>query len=540
MPERLPSLRRVTPSTRVIAVFLAGALFGALSMVKIVPASSMVEIENFGTALGSPDGGGSTDGSTATDGSTDTGGAEVTDGTAGTTDTSGTGGTGTTSGNGSTSGTGGTAGTATTGQTAPPGVECAPGRNGGATDQGVTENSINMATTIVASGIGKAFLGEVRFAMDAVKNRVNREGGICGRLLDITYVDDGWDASDGAQFLRNFLEQGDIFAVPVGPSSEGLNIVIERGDFDKAQVPVVGTDGLIVKQYEKPDGSAQPWVWPVSAATVSSARIMAVDAFERAKANGETLTAEDFSIVFDFDYKFGEEGAEAFNQEVNRLTGGDVPGYSPGTSSCTPGTQFCAVDSGASSYAGEVDNFQPGKFVALFLEPDTGQKFMTDKNATAASDTSTVPYGFGAAQPLFTAQFAKNCGAQCDQMMVWTGFKPFQEEYRSDPAVQAYVNDLHTTNSTADENNQFSLGAYIGMELLVEGLRAVGPDLKRVKLKAVLDQMQLSTGLTLTDPMVFSPSNRYVATNMQAWVIQYGGVFGGWKSGQVVTDPDFR
>lgn len=536
-------------ATRTAITFLAGIALGAIMMVEIVPASSKVEISNLGVApeAGSQapqpgDNGGGLGDASEVPGQEGQTGAQpgprqgTTTGTSGTTTGTATTGTATTT-DGSSGSTGGT--------DSPAGVECAPGENGGATDQGVTGDQIRLATTVVESGIGSAFLGEVRYAMEAVKNRVNRAGGICGRALDITYVDDGWDAVKGAQYLRNFLKESrpdkQIFAIPVGPSSEGLNIVIEHGDVDTAQMPVVGTDGLIVKQYEKSDGSAQPWVWPIAAATVSSARIMAADAYERMKQDGiAEPTADLFSIVFDFNYKFGEEGAEAFNQEVRRLTGADIPGYAKGSTSCSSGTQFCGVSAGQPEYGQELGRFQPGKFVALFLEPDTAIKWMTHATSMAASDKQAVPYGWGAAQPLFTENFAVQCQGNCNEMMIWTGFKPFQEQYRSDPDVQAFVNDLRATNRDADPNNQFSLGAYIGMELLVQALEEVGPSVTRMRLKEVLDGIRLGTGLTLTDPLVFSPDNRYVSTKMQAWVIQYRAQFSGWRAEQVVQDPRFK
>src|SRR5439155_866370 len=180
------------------------------------------------------------------------------------------------------------------------GLQCAPGQNGGSTDQGVSSTGIQMATTVVDSGIGASFLRDVRFAMEAVRNHVNQSGGVCGRRLNIQYVDDGWDAQRGAQYLRNFIHQG-IFAVPVCPSSEGCSVVIDSGDFDQARIPVIGTDGLRIDQYAKGNGQVEPWVWPIATSTVSSALIMADWAYKQ--------VASKFSVVFDKNYRFGAEAA---------------------------------------------------------------------------------------------------------------------------------------------------------------------------------------------------------------------------------------
>jgi ABC-type branched-subunit amino acid transport system substrate-binding protein len=387
----------------------------------------------------------------------------------------------------------------------------------------VTATEIKMATTVVESGIGAAFLGDVRFAMEAVRSKINRAGGICGRQLAIEYRDDGWNAQTGAQYLRNFIQSG-IFAIPVGPSSEGLRIVIDSGDIDRGQVPVIGTDGMLINQYQTSSGGAQPWVWPVAAATVSSARVMVDEAYKRGARN--------FSIVFDKNYRFGVEAAEAFNAEVKKLTGNDVSGYN---SQYNCQDSFCGIVAGQSSYSGEVATFQEGDFVGLFLEPQTARVWMSDPNTLAAND-SRVKYGYGAGQPLFTRGFAVNCQSKCDQMAVWTGFKPPLEGYKDDPAVRTYVEDLKRTKPDADEYNAFAEGGYIGMLLLAEALKKVGPDLTRERLQAALNSTCIETGLTIQEKVCYNSSTRFANTTMQSFVIQYKGTFGGWRSGPIVKD----
>lgn len=493
-----------------IAIFVTGTLVGAISIVQVVPNSQLSSAQ------------GATEGTTlAPDGSTAVTGSDV---ATGETATNGKGGGGSSSG-GTSVAAGGT-GTSSGSAALPPaqaGLECAAGKNGGATDKGITDSEIKMATTVVESGIGAAFLGDVRFAMEAVRNRINRDGGICGRQLSIEYRDDGWDAQRGAQYLRNFIQSG-IFGIPVGPSSEGLRIVIESGDIDRNQVPVIGTDGMLISQYQTTDGKAQPWVWPIAAATVSSARAMVQEAYKRGARN--------FSIVFDKNYRFGVEAAEAFNDEVKRLTGKDVTGYN---SQYNCQDSFCGIVAGQSSYSGDVATFKEGDFVGLFLEPATARVWMSDPNTYAASD-SRIKYGYGAGQPLFTRGFAVNCQSKCDQMMVWTGFKPPIEGYANDPSVRAYVEDLKRTKPDADEYNAFAEGGYIGMLLLEDALKRVGPDLTRARLQAALNSTCIATGLTIQAKVCYNPSTRFANTTMQSFVIQYKGTFGGWRSGPIIKD----
>ncbi len=407
-----------------------------------------------------------------------------------------------------------------------PGLACEAGKNGGATDRGVTATSITLGTTVAQSGPGKDFLAEMRIGMEAVAKEVNAAGGICGRTLEISYVDDGWDRARGAQYLRNYVQKP-VFAIPVGASSEGLAVVIDSGDLERGGPPVVGTDGLSINQYVRHDKSAQPWVWPIATATVSSARIMADDAYKRG--------ARKLAIVFDNNYKFGREAATAFNAEVRRLTGSDVVGFNA-QNTCVK--SYCGITANQNSYSAqvaEVYNSGPD-FVALFMEPGTAQTWMGDANTPSAS-IGIVHYGYGAAQPLFTKQFEANCRSKCDQMVVWTGFKPNVEAYADDPAVRAYARALTGVERNADVANQFTEGAYIGMRLLVDALRAVGPDLTRERLRAVLDGMTLKSGLTIQPGLTFTPSTRYANVTMQAFTMQYKGSSGGWRAGVIARDP---
>lgn len=542
-------------ASRLLAIFVAGLLVGAVSIGYIAPTNLgsdgstgtvaapgadgvLIPLPNdAGTAAGAADPGagggpgvdvGPGGGSGATGG-----GSGTTGGGSGTTGTGGNSGDGGNTGGGS-GGNGGSGGEGGDGSDGGGGggstrLSCDRGGNGGATDRGVTQDSITLRTTVVESGVGSAFLADVKWGMEAVVRKVNSQGGICGRLLDTGYRDDGWKASDGRRYLNSFIEQG-AFAIPVGPSSEGLNAAIEAGDFDRTRTPVVGTDGLVIAQYEcTPEqtgcqaGVAQQWVWPVAAATVANARIIAKDAFD----NG----AEDFSIVFDRNFRFGREAARAFNAEVKRLTGSNIPGFNE---QLTCQDAFCGIEAGSTSYSGQVNEWRDhrGDFTALFMEPQTAQVWMGDNNTPPASQ-----HDYGASQTLFTRRFAENCGNACNQMQVWTGFKPFLQQYQNDPAVRQYVNDVKAINNQADHDNQFVEGGYIGMKLLVEALEAVGPNLTRDRLKATLDKTRLSTGLTLADPLTYSPDNRYVATSMQRWTINHPGTFSGWQDGPVVKDP---
>jgi ABC-type branched-subunit amino acid transport system substrate-binding protein len=404
------------------------------------------------------------------------------------------------------------------------GLACAAGRNGGATDVGVTATTIKLGATVVDSGIGASFLRDARFGMLAVRNAVNRRGGICGRKLELVLKDDEWRFDRGGDFIRNLVEQDKVFALAVVPSSEGLKNVSDAGYLKRKGVPVVGSDGMLIHQY------TDPWIWPVAASTISTMHIMAKQAYDAG--------ARRFGIVYEHTYHFGLEGAYAFNQVVRRLTGHDVEGYSNPLSSPKCSKRFCGIAAGQASYGGEIQTFNSSclaeprcDFVALLLEPATALTWMTGGALTPGENLR-----MGGPQPLFSRSFAEECGTRCNNLALWTGFDPPVGGNRGRPAIAEYMRLVRGVSSSADINSTFVQGAYVGMRLLVAALERAGPDLSRGRLGAALDSMKLETGLSA--PLRWARGDHFANTRMQAWSIQYKDRFSGWRDLRTsVEDP---
>ena len=399
-----------------------------------------------------------------------------------------------------------TADASSEGPTAKAGLKCEAGKNGGKTATGVTGSRIRLATTAVLDGPAKSLLQPSVTGMKAVVDKVNREGGVCGRILELNVVNDSFDANRGQNILKNFVAEG-YFALPVVPSAEGLGSAIKAGDIRKAGIPVVGSDGLREEQY------TDPWVWPVAAATVTSMRVMA-------KYGAEAKGAKTFAIVWDSQYKFGKEGHDAFKQQVE-AAGGKLVVDQP----LNP--QQTSYASEADQYNTEVRDKCGGKcdMVAMLLLPDTAKAWMARRPALGK-------YTAGA-QTLFTDRFAQDCvqaaAELCDSFAVWTGYNPPIGEAAAQPDVAQYVNDVRALDPRIDVNNQFLEGSYLGMSVFVEALRKVGPDLTRKRLAAVLDAMDFHTGLTST--LSWRPGNHYANIRAQSYAMSVSqGSFNGWRN----------
>lgn len=396
-------------------------------------------------------------------------------------------------------------------------LECNRQNNGGETDTGVSATKIRLASTAVQDGHAKSLLEDSPVAMKAVVDKVNKAGGICGRLLELKVDNDGFDAAKGLSYIRSYIDEG-YFALPVVPSAEGLGSAILNGEIAKAKIPVIGTDGMRKEQYD------EPYVWPVASATVTTMRVMA-------KYGYTNRNARTFGIVYDSKYRFGIEGKDAFIQQVKAM-GGAVRSVVP-------------LDPDLPNYSSQLQRFndpsecgeQGCDMVAFLLLPDTASKFLKGWTGRARLYTA-------GAQTLFSDRFANDCtqfyGNRCENFAVWTGYNPPIGPLASLPGVAEYVNDVTAVKSSVDVTNQFVEGAYLGMSVFVEALRRVGPNLTRERLKTVMDSMTHNTDLAST--LTWKPGQHAANARSQSFAMSVsGGTFRGWRNEGTgfLLDPAF-
>jgi ABC-type branched-subunit amino acid transport system substrate-binding protein len=402
--------------------------------------------------------------------------------------------------------------------------DCAHGRNAGATDTGVTGSEIKIASTVVTTGIGSGFLGEAVQGMRAAINKVNQAGGICGRHVSLSTVNDGWEGPAGATAISNYINSGNVFALVGEPDSEGLQAATIAGTIDRASIPVVGTDGMLRSQYN------DPWIWPVAASTVTNMHVVA----QYAKQHG----AHKVAIVYDNVYKFGQEGAGAFKAEVQRLAGSTL-GMG---STCEQG--FCGIDPGSSDYSTEVTSFNKfctsssstGKcdIVVMLLEPQPMTKWMQNEQNCSCSWYGTLMGG----EPLFDDNLANTCAQDCAGMVVWTGYKPDIQPFDSEPAVYTYAQSLKATCPSCDPHNEFTEGAYLGTQLFIAACQKVGASLTRAALQKTLNTETFDLGLS--QPLHYGSALPHLANiQMAAFSDNATGSFNGWgymRTG-FISDP---
>jgi hypothetical protein len=104
---------------------------------------------------------------------------------------------------------------------------------------------------------------------------------------------------------------------------------------------------------------------------------------------------------------------------------------------------------------------------------------------------------------------------------------PPVEPFSSRPGVARYTSDLRRTNARSDASNSFVEGGYIGMELMIEALRRVGPLVTRDRLATALDTMRLDT--ELARPLQWKAGDHFANRCMMGFSIQSRPSFAGWR-----------
>ncbi|MGH8992626.1 MAG: ABC transporter substrate-binding protein [Acidimicrobiia bacterium] len=136
--------------------------------------------------------------------------------------------------------------------------------NGGATDVGVTADSIKFGSI---SGnntpLGNLISQPVTTAVFATMRAVNDAGGIFGRKMIIADCDDSGDVTRFRSCYRKLVDESKIFSF-ITSVTWGTGEV--HGDLERDKIPWLGSWGFYTSEWK------DPWMFPVHLSTVTEAR----------------------------------------------------------------------------------------------------------------------------------------------------------------------------------------------------------------------------------------------------------------------------
>jgi ABC-type branched-subunit amino acid transport system substrate-binding protein len=147
---------------------------------------------------------------------------------------------------------------------APAGGAPAVANNGGATDVGVTANSIKFGSI---SGnntpLGNLISQPVTTAVFATMRAVNDAGGVFGRKMIIGDCDDSGDVTRFRSCYRKLIDEAKVFSF-ITSVTWGTGEV--HGDLARDKIPWIGSWGFYTSEWK------DPWMFPVHLSTVTEAR----------------------------------------------------------------------------------------------------------------------------------------------------------------------------------------------------------------------------------------------------------------------------
>ncbi len=107
-------------------------------------------------------------------------------------------------------------------------------------DPGVTDNSVKIGMSSPFSGPNGAYGLDMKDAIHAYFDQINKTGGVNGRKLELVALDDGYETDRTVANTKELINEKQVFALLAfygsSPTTEAMNTV-----FGPAKVPLVGT-----------------------------------------------------------------------------------------------------------------------------------------------------------------------------------------------------------------------------------------------------------------------------------------------------------
>lgn len=106
-------------------------------------------------------------------------------------------------------------------------------------ETGVTDTTISLGMSAPLTGPASAHGQELRNVINAYFEQVNKNGGVHGRKLQLTVVDDGYDPEKAVANTRTLIETNKVFALLGYYGSTAMTEAMNKV-FGPAKVPMIG------------------------------------------------------------------------------------------------------------------------------------------------------------------------------------------------------------------------------------------------------------------------------------------------------------
>lgn len=320
---------------------------------------------------------------------------------------------------------------------------------------GVTDTEIHLGATTPLTGPGASY-SELTIAAEAYFESVNNQGGVNGRKIKYTYLDDGYDPSKTVPLTQRLVDQEDVFALFGSVGSVTQAAVYQR--LQEQDVPNV-LIGSGADMFIDPVQSNISILLPSYTGEQSLIADVVKDKFADAKVG-----------VFSQNDDVGQEATEQYREELGSQVA-DVQSFE-----VTDASVDAQVTSLKNAGADVVIFSGSPKILALALRSAQAQAYDAQFLSNGTSFDSTV---------------LDNAGEAAEGLMFLSQFKSPTDE---DDASVKLANDVVRKYAPSLQPSATTVRGVAAAQIMVAALEAAGEDLTRDTLREALDSISLDEG----------------------------------------------
>ncbi len=356
-------------------------------------------------------------------------------------------------------------------------------------ETGVTETTITLGMSSPFTGPNGIYGTEMREAIAAYFEQVNKTGGINGRRIELVAVDDGYETERTLANTKSLIQDKQVFALlgyyGSSPTTEAMN-----NAFGPAKVPLVGTISGAGSLRQAP--SANP-----NNRYMFNVRASYADETEAIISQIAALGLKKIAVFYQND-GFGKSGLEGVTAALKKH---DLAPVAVGTverNSLEVGKAVEAIGKANPQAVVMVTLYKPtAAFVKAMKAAGQFPMFMTLSPVGAevlAQELGNDARGIGISQVM---------------------------PYPWNDTVAVVRDYQRTINRQKEKYSYYGLEGYINARVLTDALRKLGRDVTRERLIATLESMNNYDlgGYRIT----FGPDNRLGSRHVELTVVGAGG-----------------
>jgi len=365
------------------------------------------------------------------------------------------------------------------------------GSNG--SDPGITASSIKLGGSYPFSGPASAY-GTIGVSAKAYFDWLNAKGGVNGRKIEFTTLDDGYEPARALQNAKQLVEQNKVFALFNTLGTANNLAVWDYTNQQKVPQVFVATGASAWGA----DPSKHPWTIGWQPDYVSEARVYA-EYLKKNKPNAKVAAL----------YQNDAFGKDLLNGFKSAVQGSGVSVTAAESYEVTDPTVDSQVSKLATSKADVFLDITTPKFGAQAIHrlTEVNWKPLHILNNVAASKTLVLkPAGLAASKGIVSVSYFKD---------------PEDPRWANDPAMMEYKAGLKQYAPKADPNEPFNVYGWAAANTMAEALKQMKSPTRQALMDTIRN-MHLNIPLLLPGVSVqTSPTDGFPIQDMQ--IMQFDG-----------------